>query len=237
MFRKMFGADSPVMEFLSRVTDLLLLNVLTLILCIPIFTIGAAVTALHNVCGRMARRDSYYTFKTYFKSFKENFLQATAEWLMVLALIGFLLFDVMILVNNDTNLPRMLLYLLIALIIVVFIFVQFLFPLQSRFINPVKKTIHNTIFMTLGNFPKAILMAMCWSLPFLLLEITTNAIPILVFFGLSVPIYLQALIYAPILEKFVPEDDITDDMDFKIDENDSAFDDLLEGKKEDESDD
>ena len=35
---KLFNLDSPVMVFLSKVANLMILNVLTIICCIPIFT-------------------------------------------------------------------------------------------------------------------------------------------------------------------------------------------------------
>ena len=41
-----FNLDSPVMRFLTKVADLIILNILFLICCIPIVTIGAASTAL-----------------------------------------------------------------------------------------------------------------------------------------------------------------------------------------------
>ena len=44
---KLFNLDSPVMVFLSKVANLMILNVLTIICCIPIFTAGAAITALY----------------------------------------------------------------------------------------------------------------------------------------------------------------------------------------------
>ena len=37
---KLFNLDSPVMVFLSKVANLMILNVLTIICCIPIFTAG-----------------------------------------------------------------------------------------------------------------------------------------------------------------------------------------------------
>ena len=46
---KLFNLDSPVMVFLSKVANLMILNVLTIICCIPIFTAGAAITALYYV--------------------------------------------------------------------------------------------------------------------------------------------------------------------------------------------
>ena len=86
---KLFNLDSPVMVFLSKVANLMILNVLTIICCIPIFTAGAAITALYYVTIKMARGDDPYIIKGYFKSFKENFKQATIIWLIMLGLYIF----------------------------------------------------------------------------------------------------------------------------------------------------
>ena len=63
---KLFNLDSPVMVFLSKVANLMILNVLTIICCIPIFTAGAAITALYYVTIKMARGDDPYIIKGYF---------------------------------------------------------------------------------------------------------------------------------------------------------------------------
>lgn len=47
--RDFFNSESPIMSFLGRVADLVWLNLLTLICCIPVVTAGAALTALHYV--------------------------------------------------------------------------------------------------------------------------------------------------------------------------------------------
>ena len=46
---KFFNYDSPIMQFLTRLTDLFILNFLFLICSIPIITIGASATALYSV--------------------------------------------------------------------------------------------------------------------------------------------------------------------------------------------
>ena len=38
-----FNLDSPVMRFLTKVADLIILNILFLICCIPIVTIGSCI--------------------------------------------------------------------------------------------------------------------------------------------------------------------------------------------------
>ena len=67
---KLFDLDSPVMRFLSKMADLMILNILTMICCLPLFTAGAAFTALHYVCLKMVRNEEGYIAKSYFKAFK-----------------------------------------------------------------------------------------------------------------------------------------------------------------------
>jgi len=79
--------DSPIMRFLGKIADLMIVNVLTIICSIPIFTIGPALTAAHYVCLKIVRKEEGYVIKNYFKAFKENFKQATVIWLILLAII------------------------------------------------------------------------------------------------------------------------------------------------------
>lgn len=44
-----FSMNSKVMQMLGRIEDLMVLNVVYVITCIPIFTIGAATAALYTV--------------------------------------------------------------------------------------------------------------------------------------------------------------------------------------------
>ena len=46
---KIFDLDSPLMNVLNKMADLMWLNILTLICCIPVITAGAALTSMHYV--------------------------------------------------------------------------------------------------------------------------------------------------------------------------------------------
>lgn len=89
----MFKFDSPVMRFLSAITDLFLLNVLCLICCIPIVTIGPALAAKYDVAMRIVRFEEPAVFKPFFKAFKENFKQAFIVWMFLLVAVLLLMID------------------------------------------------------------------------------------------------------------------------------------------------
>ena len=84
---KFFDMDSPVMRVLNRVGDLMIMNFLMILCCIPVITAGAAFTAMHYVLLKIVRGEEGYLIKGFFKSFKENFKQATILWLLML-LVG-----------------------------------------------------------------------------------------------------------------------------------------------------
>ena len=52
---KLFSPDSKFMRAMSRLGDLLLLNLVFLLCCLPLVTVGAAQTALYTVCFRLIR--------------------------------------------------------------------------------------------------------------------------------------------------------------------------------------
>ena len=94
---RFFDLDSPLMSALNKLADLISLNILVIICSLPVFTIGASMTALHYVVLKMVRNEEGYIIKSFFKSFKQNFRQATIIWLILLVLIGVLIGDFLIL--------------------------------------------------------------------------------------------------------------------------------------------
>lgn len=86
-----FVIDSPVMRFLGRVGDILLLNIVFVVTSIPVITIGTALSALYTVAMKLVRGEDPAIIKEYLKAYKRNFKPATICWLFM-AVIGVLLF-------------------------------------------------------------------------------------------------------------------------------------------------
>ena len=61
------------------------LNVLWLVCCLPIVTIGASTTALYYTSFKIAKDEGSFITTMFFRSFKRNFKQATIIWLIMLA--------------------------------------------------------------------------------------------------------------------------------------------------------
>ena len=136
---KLFDLDSPLMQFLNKVADMMWLNILTLICCIPIITVGPALTALHYMALKMARNEECYITRDYFKSFKLNLRQGILIWLIQLVVIVLLIGDFLILNYSAINFGQPMKIILMVVSIVVLFTFTFVYPVLAKFDNAVSE--------------------------------------------------------------------------------------------------
>lgn len=214
---KLFDLDSPIMRFLGRVGDMMILNILVMICCIPIITVGAAFTAMHYVLLKMVRDEEGYLIRGFFKSFVQNFKQATLIWLLMLLVAAVYVGDSYIFGYSGVAFPRFLIIAIIAVGVTMMMVAMYVFPLLARFDNTIKNTLRNAAVLTVANLPKTILMALIYVLPLILVYYSAYSTIFIILFGFSVPAYGAAYLYSGIFKKFEPETEQTSDMDFSID--------------------
>ena len=149
------STDNPIMNFLTIVCDIVILHFLWSLTSLPILTIGASTTALYYTTMKCIRNGQGGVVKLFFKSFRENFKQATG--IGVLALLAGVLcaFDMWFAVSR--NIKSMLVIFTIMSLIYLFT-VLYVFPLQAQFENTVKATIKNAFLMSIKNLPWTLLM-------------------------------------------------------------------------------
>lgn len=140
-----FAPDGKLAGFLNALGNLIVLNILTLICSIPIFTFGASMTALYTMVMRMARKEDGKIISEYFKAFKANFKQATILWLIFGGLIGFMTFDIWLLrsiTGTFGTVYRVILFVIILIFAMVLIHI---FAVLARFDNTIKNTAKNAL--------------------------------------------------------------------------------------------
>ncbi len=204
---KLFNLDSPLMMFLSKMADLMILNVITLLLCIPVITAGDAMTALYYMTLKIVKGEETYIVRGYFKSFKENFKQATLIWILALV-VGLILVGDFIILGGTTQTFGKVLKVLIMVIAVVYVFAMtYMFPVLSRFDNTIKNTIRNAFLMSVLSFPRTILMIVINALPMVLLILVPQTTPFVIMFGFAVPAYLCSMQFKKIFSRYEPEEE------------------------------
>lgn len=219
--RGLFSIDGPVMTFLNKAADLVILNVLYLICCVPIVTIGAATTALYYVSLRMAKEEEGYVAKDFFRSFKENFKQSTIIWLILLC-IGLVVGGEFILINRMEGSLVMVVQCIVYIGVLLFSFeFLYVFPVLARFENTIKNTMKNALFISILQIPKTLVMLIFCIIPIYLLLSSLKWLPLVVALGFSIVSYTNACIMGPIFKKFEPKE-----------ETEEAGEELLEEGKE-----
>ena len=141
---RIFNMDNKFFTFMGRVADLIILNLLFLLCCIPIVTIGPAITAMYYVTMKMVRNEEAYIARSFFKSFKENFKQGLGIWLIALVLIILEFMDFIIMKQLSGGIYTVVKYGLLVIALIMVMILQYVFPLLAKFVNTVKNTIPYT---------------------------------------------------------------------------------------------
>ena len=198
---KLFDLDSPLMQGLSKMADLMWLNILTILCCLPIVTVGPALTALNYMALKIVRNEECYITKGYFTSFKRNFIQGTIIWLIFLVIIAVLGCDFYIMSEKGDQVGTVTYILVMASSIFVLFALMFVFPILAKFDNSIFRTIKNALLVSAVQFPKTIAMIVMYVIPVLLFIYIPQIIPLVLMFGLAIPAWLSAKMYNRFFQK------------------------------------
>lgn len=223
-----FNLDSPVMQALGKVADLMWLNVLTMICCIPVITIGPSLTAMHYMALKIVRNEECYITKGFFKSFKENFRQGVVIGIITLFITLVLAGDFLLLRNPDLGFSKFL-QIVITIIAVLFLFtVMYVYPVLAKFSNTIWRTIKNAFLMSIMQFPRTLLMIVIWALPPVLLYLSGRTVPIVFLFGFSGPAWLCAHLYNKFFKKLEDQVLAENPPEQAPDEDEHIFSDIID---------
>lgn len=230
---RLFDMDNKLFTALGKIADLIILNIIFLVCCIPVFTIGASITALYTVTLKAVKDEESYIIKSFLKAFKENFKQATPIWLIILVIGIVLGGDIMIFPQllSGTALFAVRAFFM-AMALVLFIMASYVFPIQSKFYNTIKNTLRNSLLMGIRHLPYTVLI------------LVINLIPVIVFImggyvfyygllayilvGFSLEAFINSYMFNRIFANYIPSEEDSEEeigknesIDGKTSENDS----------------
>ena len=162
---KYFGIDSPFMKFLTLVTNLVCLNVLWLICCLPIFTAGAATVAMYHVIIQYITHQDDAVMKPFFKAFKDNFKVTTPIWLLNFLIALALVAEAFYLSQGAEK------WLIVAFLVLTFAYLgisSYLYPIIARYDAPVRNAVFNSIALSLRHFASTVLVVSLNVIPIVL---------------------------------------------------------------------
>jgi len=147
--QKYFRPDSPFMSFIGKLADTLLLNILWLIFCLPVFTIGPSTAALYTVTLKMAGNEETQVLSSFLEAFRRNFRKGTVLGMIMTAAGAVLLFDGLLF--RKMALQNAFWAISCAVFIAAALFYTFVllyvFPLQAYFENDIRSTLKNAFLI------------------------------------------------------------------------------------------
>lgn len=202
-----FAPGTKLSEILTLAFDLILLNLIFILTCIPVITIGAAVTSLYKVAMQTATKRGGGITREYFAEFKASIIKGSGIFLAEIGVIGLLTLDLLIwrmfITDAAYTVVAVISFVLMALAIIISFWC---FAILSRFENTFKQTIINGCMFALRYCVQTlIMMALTAGWIFLLLYFS-YLWWLLVLFGFSLPAYLKMFYVNLKFKPFLPED-------------------------------
>lgn len=204
--------DNKFFTFMGKVADLIILNLICVLCCLPIVTIGPSLTALHYVTMKMVRNEESYIVKNFFKSFKENFKQATIINLIMLV-VGIMLFlDINIVKRMSGKLYSGLFVVFIAFLLLYMLVFLYIYPVLAKFYNTIKHTFINAFLMSIRHLPYTFVMLVITLLPIGIffipsLQLQSTCLMLLLIMGPAVIAYLNGHFLVRIFDNYIPKEE------------------------------
>lgn len=208
---KFFNIDGPVLSFLNKMADLIILNILFLICCLPVFTIGASVTAMYYVTLRMVRDHEGYIARNFFNSFKENFRQATLIWIPSLLIIIILMLDIRLFSADPGITYQPVIIGAYLLLFLMFFLLTCIFPVLSRFSNTTGQVVKNAFLIGLSNLPYTVCILLIQIIPLVLTAMAPLKYSFIfllwLLFGFSLIAYVCSFLFEyKLFKKYLPDE-------------------------------
>lgn len=213
---RLFDMDNKFFSFMGRLTDLCILNVLCIICCLPVITAGASITAMFYITMKMVRNEEAYIVRGFFKSFKQNFRQATIINIIMLVLAAFLYVDTKVVKTMPQpagQIMQMIFMVFAVLLAMVFLYI---YPVLAKFYNTIKQTFINALLMSIRHLPYTFIMILISLCPYLIFRIESAQIQSMVLFlfvlvGFAGIAYINSNFFVKIFDKYIPAEDASEE--------------------------
>lgn len=202
---KQLSPDSPLMRLFDTAFSLIVLNVLTVVCCLPVVTGGAAVAALYASLFELGGgRGGLVT--GYFANFKANLRRGIPLgliWLVALAACAayvMLFYDVL---QNGGVLGWGAVFAICAVLLFP---MAYLLPLQAKFENTAKQTVLNAFLMSFKHPLYTLALLALGGIPLALAafmpSVLVMSIPVWLFFGFALIAWLKSKLLVRVFSKY-----------------------------------
>ena len=157
-----FGLDGKFFRALTKAGDFIILAVITFVFCLPVVTIGSALTAAFYSGIKLVRDEESYVHKDFWKSFKMNFVEGFLLEL-VHAVIGFLLYiDLRASAQwglvQGSQVGVIFIFVVVGVMAIWVAVMLYSFAMLSRYDNKLIVTLKNSLIISIHHLPQTVIM-------------------------------------------------------------------------------
>lgn len=174
MAGKQPGDLPKFMQICDAFGNLFILNLIFVLCCLPVITIGASINALCTMIIRLYEQRERKLVKDFFVEFKKGFLNSTIIW-MVYVVISLLVYSEYTVLKGLTGDVRMLIIVLVG-IEVIFVATTFpyIFWLNARYNNTIKNMFINSFLLFVKRFGTWFKIVVIWAGPIVFMAFFTQ---------------------------------------------------------------
>lgn len=203
---KLFNSSNPFWQGMERLFDMVVLNCLWLLCCIPIFTIGASTTAFHYAAYHVVKGDGGYVSHDFFHSFKQNFKQGTLMGLGFLALFLFLIIDILMCYHSGRGIYTFFMVFFAVIFLITLFTALYAFPLLANFQRTIREILIWAFTLSLKHIGRTLLMTIALVVGLWSCRLLSG----LIFISFGIVVELHAALLLPVLNPYFPKEDISD---------------------------
>lgn len=200
--------NSGLMQMLSHLADLMLVNILWLLCSIPVFTIGASTTAMYSVTMKLHKGEGVPVGRNFLQAFRVNFKVATVTWLIMLipsVLVFGSVAAVLLGLQGDAMVVR---FICLVVAGVFWLASNYVYPLTAYFDNTIRRTLLNSLLMVFGGLLRAIQIGAYSLIPFVVYLIDPGFfMRTLIFWmiaGIGIIADLQSRVFRKVFANYLP---------------------------------
>lgn len=196
---------NPVLDFINTLCNFVVLNLVFLISCLPVVTIGTALSSLYYVTLREARGEYGYLVRTYIKEFRKNLKSGTAAFAVLFVIGAVILFNLAFWFNLG-GIPAAVITGLMAVGAIVWLFTfTYTFPLIARFNNSTKQTLINAFCLMMSNVKATLALLLIYVMVLFLCVFLVPMKLMMVLFGFAFIAYCQSFVFKKVFEPYEKE--------------------------------
>lgn len=206
--REMIAPEGPIMQFFARILDLVVISIVFAVSCIPVITVGCALTSLYYTIVKSIVHEEGHIVRNYFHGFRMNLGQGLVLGIICDLLLAVLIGNLIVIVMLGLgNIGIVFGAIFVAILLVVFVMMAYCFPILARFEVTFSGLLQTGFQLTLQYGKVSFQVLVMEIMLFLGIAAGLFSMPVLLIFWPGMIIYAQSKLLEPILMQYMQKEE------------------------------